>query len=345
MNKINYDIEIDRSLIQTEEEMLARWGEFEKPLVSINCITYNHERYIRDALDGFLIQKTDFPFEILVHDDASTDRTADIIREYEKRYPNIIKPIYQTENQYSQGKKCSLFNFERAQGEYIAMCEGDDYWIDPLKLGIQISFMLKNPSIHISFHKTLEFNEADGDLKVVCAHKNHDSEISMKEAIEGRGGFMPTPSVIVANKNTDKLFDSFKNAPIGDFFLQSFFCLTGKIFYFDRLSSVYRREAKGSWTEKQNNKKIASKYACSMVQAIDNFFLHMKDYDGVKYLKKPLGYYFLSCCFSSANIRDVFGVFFQKISRIRNVSKIYLTYIFLKKFVVLGMRKIYYMWV
>ena len=99
------------------------------PLVSICCITYNHAPYIRQCLDGFMMQQTNFTFEVLIHDDASTDGTADIIREYESKYPDIIKPIYQTENQYSKGVKVSAtFNFPRAKGKYIAMCEGDDYW-------------------------------------------------------------------------------------------------------------------------------------------------------------------------------------------------------------------------
>ncbi|MFK2238497.1 glycosyltransferase family 2 protein [Bacteroides fragilis] len=105
------------------------------PLVSIFCITYNHSSYIRQCLDGFLIQKTNFPFEVLIHDDASTDDTAGIIKEYEAKYPDIIKPIYQVENQYSKGLDINIvYNLPRARGKYIAMCEGDDYWIDPLKL-------------------------------------------------------------------------------------------------------------------------------------------------------------------------------------------------------------------
>ena len=87
------------------------------------------------------MQKTDFPFEILIHDDASTDGTADIIREYEAKYPDIIKPIYQTENQYSKGIKVSqVYQFPRAKGKYIALCEGDDYWTDPYKLQKQVDF-------------------------------------------------------------------------------------------------------------------------------------------------------------------------------------------------------------
>ncbi len=119
--------------------------EVVSPLVSIICNTYNHVNYIRQCLDGFLMQETNFPIEILVHDDASTDGTADIVREYEDKYPDLIKPIYQTENQYSKGVKVSLkYQYSRAQGKYIALCEGDDYWTDPLKLQKQVDLLENN---------------------------------------------------------------------------------------------------------------------------------------------------------------------------------------------------------
>ena len=110
-------------------------------MVSICCITYNHAPFIRQCLDGFIMQKTDFAFEVLIHDDASTDGTEEIIREYEARYPEIIKPLYEVENQWIKGRRGSkVFNFPRAQGKYIALCEGDDYWTDPFKLQKQVDF-------------------------------------------------------------------------------------------------------------------------------------------------------------------------------------------------------------
>ena len=114
-------------------------------MVSICCATYNHAPCIRQCLEGFVMQRTNFKFEVLIHDDASTDGTADIIREYEAKYPSIIKPIYQTENQYSKGMSISAtFNWPRAKGKYIAQCEGDDYWIDPLKLQKQVDLLESN---------------------------------------------------------------------------------------------------------------------------------------------------------------------------------------------------------
>lgn len=120
-------------------------------LVSISCFTYNHEPYIRQCLDGFVMQKTNFKFVAIVHDDASTDRTADIIREYEAKYPEIIKPIYETENQYSKkdGSIGRIMNaaIDATGAKYIAMCEGDDYWTDPYKLQKQVDILEKDGTL------------------------------------------------------------------------------------------------------------------------------------------------------------------------------------------------------
>ena len=106
------------------------------PLVSISCMTYNHAPYIRKCLDSFLLQKTNFPFEIVIHDDASIDGTTAIIEEYTSRYPGIFSTLIQKENQYSKGIRglSTRFNYPRCRGKYIAVCEGDDYWTDPDKL-------------------------------------------------------------------------------------------------------------------------------------------------------------------------------------------------------------------
>ena len=126
----------------------------QEPLVSIICTTYNHGPFIRQCLDGFMMQKTNFTFEVLIHDDASTDNTAEIIREYEDKYPDIIKPIYQTENQYQKGVKIGItYLYPRAKGKYIAECEGDDYWTDPLKLQKQVDFLENNPDCVLTCHQ------------------------------------------------------------------------------------------------------------------------------------------------------------------------------------------------
>lgn len=128
----------------------------ETPLVSICCMTYNHAPFIRKCLEGFLLQETDFPIEILVHDDASTDGTDGIIREYAEKYPEIIFPLYEQENQFSKGKSSTMdieYNYSRARGKYIAYCEGDDYWTDPQKLNKQVDFLEAHPDYSICWHR------------------------------------------------------------------------------------------------------------------------------------------------------------------------------------------------
>ena len=133
------------------------------PLLVIRCLTYNHEPFIRDCLEGFVMQKTNFPFVAIVHDDASTDHTADIVREYAEKYPDIIHPIFETENQYSKrdGSLGRIMNEAIAATgcKYIAMCEGDDYWIDPLKLQKQVELLESKPECHWCGCGYYDYNE------------------------------------------------------------------------------------------------------------------------------------------------------------------------------------------
>ena len=125
-------------------------------MVTIRCIAYNQERYIRDCLEGFVMQKTNFRFEAIVHDDASTDGTAAIIKEYAEKYPDIIKPILETENQYSKHDgSLQRIMAEGCKGKYVAFCEGDDYWTDPLKLQKQVDFLESHPDYSLCFHNAI----------------------------------------------------------------------------------------------------------------------------------------------------------------------------------------------
>lgn len=142
------------------------WSSLPKePLVSVCCTAYNHEAFISVAVDGFLMQRTNFPFEILIHDDASLDGTADIIRKYQQEHPDLIRVIYQTENQYSQGVHPELILEKLARGKYIAWCEGDDYWIDPYKLQKQVDFLEANPEYVMISHNALNIREKE-DYKI-----------------------------------------------------------------------------------------------------------------------------------------------------------------------------------
>ena len=125
-------------------------------MVTIRCAVYNHEQYIRKCLEGFVMQKTNFKFEAIVHDDVSTDGSVAIIKEYAEKYPDIIKPIFEKENQYSKhdGSLGRIMD-ENSHGKYIAFCEGDDYWTDPLKLQKQIDFLESHPDYSLCFHNAI----------------------------------------------------------------------------------------------------------------------------------------------------------------------------------------------
>lgn len=227
--------------------------------LSVCCVTYNHAKFIRQALDGFVMQKTNFPFEVLIHDDASTDGTADIIREYEAKYPDIIKPIYQTENQFSKGIAISkTFNFPRVQGEYVAMCEGDDYWTDPLKLQKQVDFLDAHPDYSICFHPVcvhweLSNYQHKDSIYPTPKIRFYKTTLTAKDLI--KSNFIQTNSVVY--RWAPETVDIFPDEILpGDWFVHLIHARHGKIGFLDEVMAVYRRHDNGIW-----QKGYALKYA------------------------------------------------------------------------------------
>ena len=167
---------------RSEHDIMKQWGLINNnhPLASIQCIAYNQEKFIADTINGLLLQETDFPFEIVIHDDASTDKTADIIRKYAEKYPNIIKPIFEKENQYSK-KDDSLTRIMNAasRGKYVAFCEGDDFWIHPQKLQMQIDLMENDSSISL-VHSDFTTIDENGNY-IERIHHNNFKNLSQKE--------------------------------------------------------------------------------------------------------------------------------------------------------------------
>lgn len=220
-----------------------------KPKVSILCITYNHAKYIRDALDGFVMQKTTFPFEVLIHDDASTDGTADIIREYEKKYPDIIKPIYQTENKWSKGVKIAQdFLWPNIQGEYVAINEGDDYWTDENKLQKQVDFLESHPDYAVCFHPVQviwEDNRMPAYIFPKLSIRFHKRTLTVQDLL--RHNFIQTNSVMYRWHDITKEWPKCSFIP-GDYMMHLFQAQYGKIGFLPHIMSVYRRNAGGVWT-------------------------------------------------------------------------------------------------
>ena len=226
--------------LRTENEIRLQWREYPAaPMVSICCTTYNHEQYIEDALVGFLIQETDFSFEILVHDDASTDKTTDILREYEVRYPSLIKVIYQSVNQYSKGRKPGRINLERAKGKYIAPCEGDDYWLDSSKLQKQVDFLEINKDVGLihtngfRYYTTIKKRKiVAADVKIKSILNCRDRDIFLSILI-GKYNILTCSTCFRSNLFAKIDFDDFygKNFKMGDTFLWLELAYVSKVSY------------------------------------------------------------------------------------------------------------------
>lgn len=220
----------------------------DQPLVSICCITYNHKDYIRSALEGFLSQDTVFDYEILVYDDASTDGTADIIREYAAHYPKRIHPILSEENQYSRGvSNTSVFNFSRVRGKYVFMCEGDDYWTDPCKLQRQTEYLMAHPHCSLCFHpaviESVDGSRTEGMMRPYKGNR----KIQPGEIVDKTSGY-PTASLAFPARVIKELPDYYLNCPVGDIPMQLMMAAEGYAWYMDKPMCVYRVGVKSSWT-------------------------------------------------------------------------------------------------
>ncbi len=231
----------------------------EKPLVSVCCITFNQVSYIRQCLDGILMQKTTFPFEVIIHDDCSTDGTTDIIREYQQKFPNIIKPIIQKENQYSKGvrKILATFVYPKCEGTYFAICEGDDYWTDENKLQLQVDFLEKNPEYSMCFHRAKILNELELNSPLNSSEVS-DREYSGNELFEN--WIVPTAS-IVFRRNMVDIKNNDRYSPLnGDIIIVLNCAKIGKIRGMNREMSVYRIHGSGVTYNKDLQKQRLLRY-------------------------------------------------------------------------------------
>lgn len=249
-------------------------------LVSIACLTYNHQAYIRQALDSFIMQKTSFRYEILVHDDASTDGTADIVREYDRKYPGMFRVICQNENQYSQGVEiCSEFLYPLAQGKYIALCEGDDYWTDPYKLQKQVDFLQANMDVSLCTARAKVIDAADGRTAGQVRPRRGASFFQTEQVIARGGGLFATNSMVFRKKDALNFPDFLKRAPVGDYPLAIYLSLCGRVYYMDETMSVYRKNVKGSWSERHRN----TESSLTFLRAMETMLQELDQYTGFTY--------------------------------------------------------------
>lgn len=216
--------------------------------VSVYCLVYNHDKYVRSALEGFVNQITNFDYEVFVHDDASTDASVKIIQEYAEKYPEIIKPIYQTVNQYSQGIDFeSIYILPKMSGEYIAVCEGDDYWTDPSKLQRQVDFLDSHPDYVACVHNTVLLDMKSGTEKIMYEH-SQDEDITFLEAAQGGSSAFHTSSLMYRMQYAKNDPDFFEKGEVDDYPRAMYLTLSGKVRFLNRVMSVYRVGTQSSWT-------------------------------------------------------------------------------------------------
>ncbi len=263
-------------------------------MVSICCLTYNHGKYIRKALESFVNQITNFKYEILIHDDCSTDNTVEIIKEFEERYPELIKPIYQEENQHSKGICITYtYQFPRVKGKYIAMCEGDDYWTDSNKLQLQFEAMEMNLDCSFCTHIVQHINES-GDL-LNKFQPNMNRLLSFNEGIiqssyifenvfyENNIPFQ-TSSYFFRKDDIVDYLNSFQKEiarinSFGDICIVWYLLTKGNCYYFNKIMSNYRENSICSWSNKFKNNSFRLRF----YEELKCFFNKFNTYTNKKY--------------------------------------------------------------
>ncbi len=221
------------------------WDDEAPPFLSICCITYNHSKFINKSIDSFLMQETSFPVEIIIRDDASTDGTQNIIKDYAKKYPHLIKTILHSENQFKKSKRAFPETYSVARGYYIALCEGDDCWTDISKLQKQVYLLQQNPTASFCFHNTLIVNEkmeVSGQLR-----PQNPSLIHFIEELLGNN-FIHTSSIVFRKSMLPQFPEWYSKAPMGDWPLCILLAERGQFLYINEVMSHYRLHGQSSWS-------------------------------------------------------------------------------------------------
>lgn len=265
-----------------ENEITKNWNT-EDTLVSIICTCYNHALYIEQTLESFLTQVTNFPFEIIIHDDASTDNSQELIIEYAKKFPNIVKPILQRDNRYSKGEDILINHiFPNINGQFIAICEGDDYWTDSHKLQNQFELLTSFPECKICFHPALGIRP-NGSKKLLSQYGKSVKVFPVEDVIIGGGGYMPTASLMMKREvftDVREFYKAYKNFSVGDIVIQFIASLDGGVLYIPNIYSVYRIDVNGSWSMRI---KKDSNFAIDVINKLLELNHNLDEYSQYRY--------------------------------------------------------------
>lgn len=245
----------------------------EDVMLSVIITTYNHEKYIRDAIEGILSQKTDFRYEILVHDDASTDGTADIIREYEIKYPGVVKGIYETENQFQKGSLNKVAFDLKREGKYFAFLDGDDYWIDRKKLQKQVEFLELHEDYSMCMHNAIQMNCLTGEEKLLNTFPREGTYSQEEQVKAGLGTNFPAlASCVFRTAYLKDMPEFFLEPSIGDYPYRNYYANCGKVYYFEKAMTVYRTSVPQSYMSSvRKNQNFYNTYTVQMIRFYEKF--------------------------------------------------------------------------
>jgi glycosyltransferase involved in cell wall biosynthesis len=223
------------------------WSEGTVPVVNIYCPAYNHESFIAETIESFLMQETCFPVQVLIHDDASSDSTVDIIRKYQKKFPYLFNTVFQKQNQLSKGVKPWVFMMPLIRADFMAVCDGDDYWTDPTKLQKQVDFLEAHPGVAFCAHNAAA-RFSDGGMIPWFANEEGQGQFCGASAPPHeftfddymKSNILPTVSLLFRNVLALSESESFLSAPLGDWFMIQLLLKQGTGAYLPDTMAVYR---------------------------------------------------------------------------------------------------------
>ena len=253
-----------RLTIKPVSEIVSKWKKLTAtPMVSICCATYNHGEYVEDAICGFLAQETDFSFEIIIRDDASEDRTTAIVFDYASRYPNIVRSVINKENEFRKGVRPIHVWPKLASGRYLAICEGDDFWISPHKLQRQVDLLERHQDAVMSVALTHYFRQDDDAVEYVKTTKPGESELIYFEELQ-KYYFHTSTYLIRAPLFSDIVEQCFSGHTLfGDTALRAILISHGPFAVLPDVVSVYRMTGKGIWTSLNREKRLSWEFQSS----------------------------------------------------------------------------------
>jgi len=277
-----------------------KWPEGHTPVVSVLCPAYNHEETIRHCIDSILSQETTFPVEIIIRDDASTDGTSDIVRRYQESHPNLIKGIFESENQYSKGVYALPVLSRHVRGEYTAICEGDDYWTAPDKLQKQVELLEGNPECSMCVAQTQAIHEHANESKVGRTYYGLDkSFLTFNDFFSGC--YVHTSTYVIrAFGEIEKQWSS--SIRLSDTSLKYILSDLGPVVFLRETVSVYRITGEGIWTSLTMAEKLSQE-----INLNESFFRHFKRQYRSRFSKRLLKQYYggLVVCARQGDARGV----------------------------------------